>query len=82
MRHKPPPARLLRKETERRANDLLMAILPIAGMVREDRAVPRPRPPKGRAQALAVRLMDESGFGDGPTYRRPSALGELDFSNQ
>ena len=41
MRHKRPPARLLRKETERRANDLLMAILPIAGMVREDTAAPR-----------------------------------------
>ena len=71
VRHKQPPARLLRKETERRANDLLMAILPIAGMVREDTAVPRRRPPKGRARALALQLMDESGLGDSPTCCRP-----------
>ena len=72
-RHRRPPARLLHEETERRANNLLMAILPIAGMVREDTAAPR-RPPKGRARALALRLMDESGLGNGPDPQPPTGL--------
>ena len=71
-RHRRSHARLLRKKAERRASNLLMAILPIAGMMREDKAVPRGRP-KGRARALALRLMDESGLGDGPTCSRQSA---------
>ena len=63
--HKQLPARMLRKETERRANNLLMAILPIAGMVRDDMAVPH-RSSTGRARALALQLMDESGLGIAP----------------
>ena len=68
-RHRRPHALLLRRETECRASNLLMAILPIAGMMQEYLAVPRRRP-MGRARALALRLMDESGLGDGPTRGR------------
>ena len=57
---------------ERRADDLLMAILPIAGMVREG-AVARRRRPSNRARALALRLMDENGLGAGPTAADPAA---------
>jgi hypothetical protein len=71
-RHMRPHARLSRKKAERRAGNLLMATLPIAGMMWEDKAVPRRRP-KGRARALALRLMDESGLGDGPSCSRQSA---------
>ena len=45
-----------------------MAILPIAGTMQEYPAVPHRRP-KGRARALALRLMDQSGLGDGPDPR-------------
>ena len=56
----------------RRADDLLMAILPIADMVREG-AVARRRPPSDRARALALRLMDENGLDAGPTAAEPAA---------
>jgi PAS domain-containing protein len=56
----------------RRADDLLMAILPIAGMVGEG-AVARRRPPSGLARALALRLMDENGLDAGPTAAEPAA---------
>ena len=73
-RHRRSYARLWRKEAERRASNLLMAILPIAGMMpEEDKAVPR-RPPYGRARALALQLMDESALSAGPTCSRQSDL--------
>jgi hypothetical protein len=52
-------------EAKHRANNLLMAILPLASRLREDTAVPR-RHPNSRARALALRLMEENGFGTGP----------------
>lgn len=73
--HRRLPARMLRKEIERRASNLLMAILPIAGMVRDDMAVPH-RSSTGRARALALRLMDEIGLGNGPTRSHRSASGQ------
>jgi PAS domain S-box-containing protein len=65
-------ARLWRKEAEHHANNLLMAILPIAAMVREG-AVVRRRQPSGRARALALRLMDENGLSSVPTAADPAA---------
>lgn len=56
-----PYARPWRKEAERRESNLLMAILPFAGMIRENESMPR-WPSKGHAQALALRLMNEIGF--------------------
>jgi hypothetical protein len=58
-------AQRVRKEAERRASNLLMAILPIASRLHEDMAVPR-RHPRGRARALALQLMDENGLGTEP----------------
>ena len=60
-RHLRPYTRPWRKEAERRANNLLMAILPIAGMIRENELTPRRRS-EGHAQALALRLMNEIGY--------------------
>ena len=57
--------RLMAKEAECRANNLLMSILPIAGMVRADTAI-RLKRSKGRAQAIALLLMEESSIGTGP----------------
>jgi PAS domain S-box-containing protein len=77
VRHRRPHARLLRRETERRASNLLMAILPIAGIMQEYPAVPHRRP-SASARALALRLMDESGLGDGsprPRGMRSPATG-------
>ena len=48
LRHRRPHSRLLRKETERRASNLLMAILPIAGTVHRYEAVPCHRPTVAR----------------------------------
>ena len=59
-------------KAERRTSDLLMAILPIAGMVREG-AVVRRRQPSDRARALALRLMDENGLSSVPTAADPAA---------
>ena len=63
VRHLPPYTRPSRKGDERRANNLLMAILPIAGMIRENESTPRRRS-EGHAQALALRLMNEIGYSD------------------
>ena len=40
-----------------------MAILPIAGMIRENELTPRRRS-EGHAQAVALRLMNEIGYSD------------------
>ena len=60
-RHLRPSARPWRKEAERRESNLLMAILPFAGMIRENKSTPRRRS-EGHAQALAFRLMNEIGY--------------------
>ena len=60
-RHLRPYARPWRKEAERRESNLLMAILPFAGMIRENESTPRRRS-EGHAQALALRLMNEIDF--------------------
>ena len=56
-----PYTRPWRKEAERRESNLLMAILPFAGMIRENESTPRRRS-EGHAQALALRLMNEIDF--------------------
>ena len=57
-------------EAKHRANNLLMAILPLASRLREDTAVPR-RHPSSCARALALQLMEENGFGGtGPACSR------------
>jgi PAS domain-containing protein len=67
-------ARLWRKEAEHHANNLLMAILPIAARIGEEAVQPR-RQPQGRARALALRIMDENGLGSEPTGSRYSGRG-------
>ena len=64
-----PSPQWVRREAEHRANNLLLAILPIASRLRADTAVPR-RHPSGRARALALQLMEESGFGIEPACSR------------
>jgi PAS fold len=61
VRHRPLDAQQARKKAECQANNLLMAVLPVASMLHEDGAVLR-RHPKGLVEALALRLVDESGL--------------------
>ena len=70
VRRRPLDAYRARKKAECHANNLLMAILPIANELREDGAVLR-RHPKGLVEALALRLVDESGLDTWP--RLPAA---------
>ena len=73
--HRRLPARMLRKEIERRASNLLMAILPIAGMVRDDMAVPH-RSSTGRARGAGAPAHGRDRAGNGPTRSHRSASGQ------
>jgi hypothetical protein len=58
------PERRVRNEIERRASNLLMAILPAVSTILRDAAVSRRRP-SCWSRLLAHRLMEDSGFGNG-----------------
>ena len=74
VRRRGPDPRRMHREAEHRANNLLMAILPIASRLREHTASPR-RHPSGRARALALQLMEENGFGTEPACSRQPGRG-------